>query len=420
MRELPTVADRHMGGPRRQRATWVYAFSLALWAAGYNLDRSVLLSWSPVPPVWVGGFAVALCTVHRLGRGLQVSPRTWAPLALLLLAFLPGAVLSGATGDGATSQGFGKVVFLLLVMLPIVLAALVLLDTPVARARWMWVQVGTGLAVAVAAAEFNDVSAIAQVGRFTLARVDTISSGRLVGAAVTGLLVVALASRRARWWALLPALGCGMVLVQIGSRGPLLSAVTVTLVIGLVAHCFAGRRRWPLAAGALASAAAFAYARAGAGGGGTRIVESVQEGLRDDVRERLLRESYELGMTHTFGIGWGNFADFSPTGRAIANSEGVSYAHNVFAETFAEGGVVALLGFTALAGLALYRLRQASGDAAGAAVLAMALYWLLNAQVSSDLAGNRYLWIAIACGLAAKPPVSGALTQSRAVAAKQR
>jgi uncharacterized membrane protein len=65
------------------------------------------------------------------------------------------------------------------------------------------------------------------------------------------------------------------------------------------------------------------------------------------------------------------------------------------------GGVLALLGVAMLLVLALVRLRRASLTPAGAAALGLAVYWLLNALVSSDVVGNRFLWLALVGGLVA-------------------
>lgn len=393
----PVVArGRAWGGARRGLvAPWVYALSLAWWASSWNLRNSVLMAWSPIEPVWIGTAAVALCVVHRLGQPLRLDPAVTLPLALLVVGFVPGAVLSSGDGYGPT-----KIVTMAFVLLPLVCAATVLLDSEEARWRWVWAQVLVGAAVAVGAVEFNDPSRILQTGRFTLATVDTISSSRLVGAAVVALLVAGLVTRKGRWWTLPLALGSGMVLVQIGSRGALVAVVLTLAVVVLTARCFAGRRLPFLVVGVGVAVAAYGYARLAGGAGGERIVESVQSGLSDSLRAGLLSDAVRLGASSLTGVGWGDFAERSEIGHQIANAEGNAYAHNVFAETFSEGGVLALLTFGVVAALALARLRRQSEDTHEAVVFATLVYWLLNAQVSSDIVGNRFMWVALACGVA--------------------
>lgn len=155
-----------------------------------------------------------------------------------------------------------------------------------------------------------------------------------------------------------------------------------------------------LLVGFLVSAAAFRYALADGGSGGRRIVESLESGLADKTRAHLLTDAFHLGMGHPLGIGWGDFAQESRAGREIANHQGVAYAHNAFAEAFSEGGVLALLAFLVVAVLALWRLQRLTLDRYDAVVFGTAIYWVLNAQVSSDFVGNRYMWVSLACGLA--------------------
>jgi len=100
------------------------------------------------------------------------------------------------------------------------------------------------------------------------------------------------------------------------------------------------------------------------------------------------------------GIGWGDFAQDSAIGHELANAQGVAYAHNAFGEAFSEGGVLALVTFSIVVVLALHRLWRLSDRPRDAIVWGTAVYWMLNALVSNDLTGNRFMWISLACGLA--------------------
>jgi O-antigen ligase len=406
--------DRPAAHRRRWRlAPWVYGLALVLWASSWNLRLSVVLDWLPVEPVWVGAGAVALCVVHRFGQPLRLPVAVAAPILLLALGFLPGALLS--SGDG---YGPDKVAAMLLVLLPVVLAATVLLDSRESRRGWVYAQVLIGGAVAVAALEFNHPTQVLEPGRFTLASVDTISTARLVGVAVVALLLLGLGSLKKSWWALPLAAACGMVLVHVGSRGPLLGVLVAVMVVLVVGRCFAGRRVLFVLAAVAASYGAFRYALVAGGAGGKRIIGSLETGFSDNVRAQLLHDAVRLGSQHPMGIGWGDFAQDGQAGRDIANQQGVAYAHNVFAEAFSEGGVLALLVLVLVVVLALWRLQRLSSDPVDAVVLGILVYWLFNAQVSSDFVGNRFMWIALACGVAAYVPrrrVSVPAPRTRAV-----
>lgn len=386
--------------PRGWRlAPWVYALALGFWAASWNLRLSVLMSWSPVEPVWVGSGAVVVCIVHRCGQSLRLPGAVAAPILLLVLGFLPGAVLSSGQGYGPT-----KLASMILILLPVFCAATLLLDSRAGRSGWLWAQMLAGVAVAVAALELRDAVRVLEPGRFSLATVDTISSARLVGVAVVALLLLGLGSLKHSWWALPLGAGCGVVLVHIGSRGPVLAVLGAVIAAVVVGRCY-GRTRVPLLLAVLAASyGAFRYAQVAGGTGGQRIVGSLESGFADGTRSQLLDDAYRLGTAHPLGIGWGDFSQASSTGRELANG-GVSYAHNVFAEVFAEGGFVAALAFALVVVVALWRLQRLSGDPSGAALFGTAMYWLLNAQFSSDIIGNRFMWIALACGIAAYVPL---------------
>lgn len=389
-------------------APWCYALALGFWACSWNLRLSVLMSWLPVAPVVLGSFAIALCVVHRLGRPIRISTAVAGPVVLLALGFVPGALLSSDDGYGPV-----KVASLIFVVLPVFLATIVLLDTREARRGWAWAQLLIGVAVAIAAVASTHVSLL-QPGRFTLATVDTVTTARFVGVALVVLLLLGLTSPKRHWWAFLVAILCGTVLVYVGSRGPALFALITVLVVVLWAKCLAGRRLVPLGVLVVIGVAAYVYARVDGGPGGQRIVEALQSGLYDETRQRLLTSAVHLGLAHPMGIGWGDFAEKSAIGHELMNAQGVAYAHNAFGEAFCEGGILALLAFTVVVVLALVRLWRLSDHPSDAIVWGTAVYWMLNALVSLDLTGNRFLWISLACGLAAyrRSPSQNAIVQA--------
>jgi hypothetical protein len=386
--ETEQSAPTNTGGTARSKqvaraAPWVYGLALTFWALSWNLRLSILMAWMPAEPVMIASFTLALCVVHRLGQPLTVATTVLAPLLLLVLGFLPGALLSAGSGYGPV-----KLASMIFVVLPVVLAAIVLLDSKEARRGWLVAQALMGTIVAATALASIDFHT--RTDRFTLATVDTISTARPVGAAMVILVLMALTSRRHSWWALSLAALNGVVLVYVGSRGPALYTLLTVAVVVVVARCFSGRRARPLLVVLAVSALAFVFALLGGGTGGLRIVTSMRSDLYDD-----------LGRAHPLGIGWGDFARDSPVGHEMANAQGAAYAHNSFAEAFSEGGYFALLAFAFVVVLALLRLWRLSDEPHGAIVLGTAVYWLLNAQVSSDFLGNRFMWIALAFGLAA-------------------
>lgn len=388
---------------RAQRAApWAYGLALALWASSWDLHRSVLLAWLPMEPVWVASLLLGACVVHRLGQPLAVRPQVLGPLVLVVVCFLPGALQTDPGGYGPA-----KVAQLVFVVLPVVLAAMILLDTRDARRAWACAQLVVGAAVAVAAETSRHVNAL-QPGRFTLATVNTIGTGRLVGVAVVVLVLVAATSLRRGWWAIPTGVLFAGVLIQVGSRGPLLFALAACVIVLLAARWFTARRAVPVIIAVLVAGVGYAYAAADGGEGGSRVVDSLRKGLIDDARSAMLRDAVSAGFSHPLGVGWGNFLDYSDTAARIANDRGVSYAHNVFAEAFSEGGIPALLGLAILVVLAVCRLWSATEQRWDVVVWGTLLYWLLNALVSLDLVWNRFMWIALACALVTSGRTTGA------------
>ena len=366
----------------------------------------------PVEPVWVGSIAIVVCGVHRCGRPLSLEPRVLGPVLLLALAFVPGAVVSGDTAYDRY-----KLVQLLLVIAPVLVASMVLLDSPQARRCWVWAQLVTGALVAAAAALGQELT-ISR--RLTLATVDTISTGRFVGAAVLVLVLIALTRVRQSWWALPLAALCGIVLVQVGSRGPLLFSAGAVLATLLAGRLFAGRRLVFASGLVVLAAAAYPYAVKAGGAGGRRALGSLSYDLQDITREQLLGDALRAGSHHPFGVGWGELASSSAEARRIADAQGGAYAHNVFAECFSEGGLVALLAIGLVTVLALSRLQRCSWQRYEAIALGTVIYWLLNAQVSLDIVGNRFMWISLGCALAATPRSSLNRAARRELEARRR
>ena len=96
------------------------------------------------------------------------------------------------------------------------------------------------------------------------------------------------------------------------------------------------------------------------------------------------------------GVGFLRFPGRSDFGDAA----GKTYPHNIFLEVAVEGGWIALLAFVVFVAVCLRALVRNSVDLKGRCFLALGVYWLLVAQTSSDLNGNRMTWIALAAGLA--------------------
>lgn len=105
------------------------------------------------------------------------------------------------------------------------------------------------------------------------------------------------------------------------------------------------------------------------------------------------------------GVGW---AGLEPILRPIGR-----YPHNLFLEVGAEGGVLAALALLALLAAAVSRSFKAAraGDDSVVPVVALLVFWLVNAMVSGDANDNRGVFVFAAAALmvrGARQPEAGA------------
>jgi len=231
-------------------------------------------------------------------------------------------------------------------------------------------------------------------GRTSLLDLNPIGVARLTGLTVVislALLLMPSASRtrvRLRIAALLVLALCGLVAtVLTGSRGPLLAVGAGVAVMLLVVM---RRRRFgpvPIVLLAAFSVAGYAAVASYGGDGLGRLESGVDSG-----RGLLYEQTWDLIRQRPWtGIGWGNFPAYIFD---FASDTGSLYPHNVLLEVWVEGGILALIGFVGLCVVALVRLTRASADQPWSlACLGLLVFALSSAQFSSDIVGNRLMWL---------------------------
>ncbi|TFV96959.1 O-antigen ligase family protein [Leifsonia flava] len=184
--------------------------------------------------------------------------------------------------------------------------------------------------------------------------------------------------------------------ITTGSRGPLLGVV-IAAVLSLMA--VASRRRLrPFALVVLAVALGLGYywLQASANIGFQRVLVGDDSG-----RGPLYQLATELAWQRPGGIGWGNFAFYAPSW--VEPGSVTLYPHNIELEFWLEGGIVALIGLLMLVGTASvcsFRSYREGGTALQLIVFALIVFTVANAQFSSDIVGNRFLWLALGLAFA--------------------
>ncbi len=235
-------------------------------------------------------------------------------------------------------------------------------------------------------------------GRLTVYDLNPIAVGRsgsLLAVLAFVLLVHPSLKVRARVLGV-AALSLGVTAAALtGSRGPLLACV-VAIGMTLLVLLFRSRTNpWSLAVVPVGAVVVWATLS-------TSSLSSIQRLVDDDSsgRNDLWAQTLSLIANEPLGVGWGQFAQHV-TGY-LPDADGRLYAHNIVLEIAVEGGIPAAAVFLVLLATVSYRIyRRAITGSEWVAIASFALlvYFLANAMLSSDIVGNRALWLILGVGL---------------------
>ncbi|MGP5124091.1 O-antigen ligase family protein [Glutamicibacter ardleyensis] len=196
-------------------------------------------------------------------------------------------------------------------------------------------------------------------------------------------------------WLLLLISGIGLfATIATGSRGPLVAAGVALALLGLVLVFLRRIKIIVLPIAAIFVLILLFLVQKTDARGFARILNADDSG-----RNELYSESLSLALSKPLGIGWGNLSDYiSFPNQAI---QGRLYSHNILLETAVEGGWIAFLAFVTLLFVAVInQCRAISIGITGAPLIfSMLIYLAINAMVSSDIVGNRLLWLFIGLSL---------------------
>lgn len=354
---------------------------------------TVLLSWAPVDPTLVVSVLVVLAAATKvLANPLAVRV---PPIGLVLVAsFVPGVLAFVPHGyHDAKVEGMA-------LTLAIVVSSAFLLDSRLRRQFWLWSLGAGGVAMAAAVRVLPNDDGM--WGRAVVEGSNTIATGRITGAAVV-VFVVFLLQPRARHRLLLAGLVAATALtaVDTGSRGPVaFAAVALCLVAPLIRE---GRVVRILAIG-LALVSAVVVVLLDDSPGAARLGSLLEgDGGTVDTRAPVWRAALRaiVDLPRGFaGTGWGGFISVLGPEETL-DSGGRQHAHDMVLEVFVEGGWIAGVALLVFIVWSLVRLRRRAADPRELGVLAVALFAVLNALVSSDVAENRLAWVALALAWAA-------------------
>lgn len=371
---------------------------------------TVLAAWTP--PVVTVGFVMAglfksdtvlqlipvdltlfLAAGAALAMGIRMV-RSPVPRQLhgVLGAFL--LLLPSAFFVNASAYGTDKLMRLFTFTLLAIAAPVVLIRTEadVERFLWSWAVI---CGVVTSGAIFDPTPSGTYAGApISSANVDTIALGSAAGLVLV-VSALALMWRRLPWIIGIPIGGVAVtVLLQSGSRGPLVSSAIAIGVAVLVAP--RRPRMLRILVVVVAAAAGIYVAFAAAPFYAQQRIAAFLHGETTGsvgIRVELYRSSIESIMQHPFGTGLGQFERIAPLG--------IHYPHNLVLEVLVESGVF-LGGLFVLWLVVNYvRTRSIAKGFVGMCAFTLVTYMIASAMTTGDLNNNREMFLGLGIAMAA-------------------
>ena len=324
----------------------------------------------------ITGFAVYLRVITE---------RSEPPKGLGIILILWVAFLIGVHGSTSSEYASSKVTSLFTLALLCALGGLYILRSSEARAWWLKLNVAIGAVTAAVAYFLPNQEASETFDRLAIEGGSAISTGRAAGAAFVVLVVVALQGGRYRKVSILAAIALSLIMVDTGSRGPLLASVIAVLVAAMAPT----RGRFARVLLGVSAVGASAYLAVATDLVAERVTTLGQSGQN---RLYFWELTWNASIESPLGVGWGGLQSYLPALR--------DYPHNVLLETFAEASWIAGIILVVALWIGLRRQRAAAvGGIVEMAMLGLLVFHLLNAMVSSDVPGNRGLWVSLGAAL---------------------
>lgn len=387
------VHDRQRSKPTTGAGTWLVTAPVVLISIGNLVLTENAQARLPIDYLLL---SLALCALIALYRLRAVGRRAVALMPLAL--FLAGCVVGYVTSTGSP---YAQNKYLTFAIVCIVAAALSTVRGQTRLHRSL--ALSLAMVGSVSSVLLLTFGAVTATGRFTLFDLNPISLARATGIIVVVALALVVTTRPSRHRAVLTAglmslaiLGA-IATVVTGSRGPLLSVGLA--VVCVLAVTLRTRRLGPATVVSLFVFGGIAYAAVTVFGGAG--LDRLESGI-DSGRDSLYAQTWEVIQDQpVIGIGWGNFPlyifDFG-------SDDGTLYPHNILLEIWVEGGLIPLAGFVVLTIVAVRRAYRAATTSRWSVIIfGLLIYALANALVSSDVVGNRLMWVLLALSLLARP-----------------
>jgi O-antigen ligase len=361
------------------------AFKATKLLAGFPIDLTLILIISTI---------VAQACLWITGQGLRPATLTgWYSLLVLVLIGVP------FSGDTAYSVSKVTQLFTLVALISLISAS------ASCKTYFICYLVAVQVALGVAMMVMLRVGGVADPygARLVLDGSTTIGSARVVGGAAVALSVYAICGRKHVALSGAATFALAGTLIAVGSKGPLFFAAIAILIVCLFGRAKLEARigRAFMAAILLLTVFGVLFEGSTSGLGVSRLLSPLTNHFLDNStaqRMGLLRSAWGLAQDAPFGVGWGNFATAAQT-HAVPRVGPYVYPHNLIAEVTVEAGWLGLALLLFILALSLRALWRRSNDRIGAAIFALAIYYVLNAMVSGDITSNRAMWLFVGVGI---------------------
>jgi O-antigen ligase len=339
--------------------------------------------------------AATVTSFALLGRGSRLE-RSWLPLFIGIALFTPALWVTSLENPYSLS----KTPTLFTLCFLAAAAPMVLLRTEQRRVGLLRMLSALSIVMAVWLLMRGAAPTEIGSGRLQIGGENPIATGRM---ACLGTVIFALVVLQARGLIRLLSLTglalCTVAAVATGSRGPLAAAVAAIVIASILAGSGQSRIRRLVVLPIVGVIAWLTVTRLAPEAGLTRL-STATGGESDAERVRLASESLRIASHHWGGVGWGDLGSYLSSSARINVQGWVQYPHNVLIETLVEGGVLALLGLLIMLWASWRRLQANSKSLSGQIMLGLWLFAFGSALTSSDLIGNRIMWMMIGVGLA--------------------
>lgn len=357
--------------------------SLALLVTSGQIKGSAALSWLPIDLTLFSLILVIVASMHSRVVDGKASSSVILPI-LIWVTFLPAVALNSfeLTLDA-------KQVILFGITLPMALAPFYLLRTGHQRQYFLFSLATISLLAVFYGLFIERTLDSVYSDRIRLDGADTIGTARVALAAA--IICILFATYR-RYGVLVRVLLFSAALLAVffavatGSRGPTVAASIAILLTVAAAPAYRKFRVRALLMLAIGVVVLIPIIQASASDGVMRIVEILVGGedTSTQARERLWSGALHMSAEFPLGAGWGAYADTYGT-----------YPHNFILELAAETGLFVTAIFIFLLASTMIRSRRLAIDLEGATFLALLIFAVLSAMVSSDFNGNRLMIVCL-------------------------